>query len=231
MKGTNKNITNWCTLLSAIFLFTILSTQAMAQDDTSTTTATTTLPTLVQTEAAVRSYFAQIPAMISIAKCESGFRQYTSNGTPLHNHQYVGVFQIDENIHADFASSLGMDIYTLDGNLAYAKNLYDNSGTKPWAGCVKNTNPVLTLNLKLGDTNSQVKTLQQILNNAGFTVAKSGPGSAGKESTTFGSMTKKALQRFQCAKKIVCQGSESSTGYGTVGPRTKALLLQTAKTE
>lgn len=198
------------------------------------TTSTPALPTLAETETAVREYFADIPAMISIAKCESGFRQYTTNGTPLRgSNLYIGVFQIDEKIHADIARGMGMDIFTLDGNLAYAKYLYEKSGTRPWAGCVKNTDtaPItssqsLTRNLKIGITNSQVKILQQLLNTVGFPVAKSGPGSPGQETTTFGSLTRAAVQQFQCDKKIVCGGTEATTGYGNVGPRTRAMLLQ-----
>ncbi|OGY48784.1 MAG: hypothetical protein A2663_01450 [Candidatus Buchananbacteria bacterium RIFCSPHIGHO2_01_FULL_46_12] len=62
------------------------------------------------------------------------------------------------------------------------------------------------------------------MNKAGFIIAKSGPGSAGRESTFFGSLTKAALKRFQCAKKIVCEGNEAATGYGQAGPRTRASL-------
>jgi len=207
------------------------------------TTSTPALPTLVETEAAVRSYFVDVPAMISIAKCESGFRQYNTNGTPLRGSGlYIGVFQIDEKIHAGAALGMGMDIYTLDGNLAYAKYLYSKAGTRPWAGCVTNSDSatitptapssyVLTRNLKIGNTDSQVRIMQQLLNNAGFTVAKSGPGSPGNETNFFGSLTRAAVQRFQCAKSIVCEGNEATTGYGNVGPRTRAMLLQAVQTK
>lgn len=199
-----------------------------------TALAATTTPTLAETEAAVRAYFVDTPAMIAIAQCESGFRQFNNDGTPLRaNKPYVGVFQIDEKIHAAPARDLGLDLDTLDGNLGYAKHLYEQAGTRPWAGCVKNANatvasrpsPTLTRNLKMGTTNPQVAVLQQLLNNAGFTIAKSGPGSPGKETATFGSMTRAAVRRFQCEKNIVCQGTETTTGYGFVGPRTRALLL------
>lgn len=193
-----------------------------------TATSTPALPTVSETESAVRAYFADVPAMIAIAKCESGFRQYTNSGTPLRgSNLYIGVFQIDEKIHAKKALDLGFDIYTLDGNLAYAKYLYSQAGTKPWSGCVKNPVAVsLTLNLKLGMNNKQVLALQQVLNNAGYVIAKSGPGSVGNETNYFGSLTREALRRFQCDKGIVCTGSESSTGYGLVGPKTRLALLK-----
>ncbi|MDD2807651.1 MAG: peptidoglycan-binding domain-containing protein [Patescibacteria group bacterium] len=198
-------------------------------------TSTPALPTLAETEAKVRAYFIETPVMITVAKCESGFRQYNNDGTPLLGHGlYIGVFQIAAKVHADFAKSLGMDIYTLDGNMAYAKYLYGQLGTRPWAGCVKGSAPVassnlLTLNLKLGDTNSQVKILQQLLNKSGFIIAKSGPGAVGNETEYFGSLTRAAVQRFQCEKNIVCQGSEATTGYGQTGPQTRTALLAATK--
>lgn len=227
-------------LVSALFLVSIFCIPLPAIADTSTPV----LPTLAETEAAVRAYFIDTPAMIAIAKCESSFRQYNNNGTPLRgSNLYIGVFQISEKIHATTAKNLGLDIYTLDGNLAYAKYLYGQAGTRPWAGCVTTTAPasteipptvaqqsapILTRNLKIGMTDPQVLTIQQLLNAAGFMIASSGPGSAGKETTTFGSLTRAAVRRFQCDKKIVCTGSETTTGYGFVGPRTRALLVKTA---
>ncbi len=243
------------TLFSAIFLclfFFISPASAQTTTPTSTATSTPALPTVAQSEARVREFFAEYPSMISIAKCESSFRQYTNNGTPLRaSGRYIGVFQIDEKSHAAKAKKLGMDIYTLEGNIAYAKYLYEAAGTGPWKGCVKIVEPApikkttavevlesttpkveikttytLTRNLKLGDASPEVKMLQQILNTLGFTIAKTGVGSAGNETTTFGAMTRTALRRFQCEMKIVCAGTETTTGYGAVGPRTRTLLLK-----
>jgi hypothetical protein len=45
----------------------------------------------------------------------------------------VGAFQIMASIHADFAAKkLGLDVYSLEGNAAYAKYLFDKQGTVPW---------------------------------------------------------------------------------------------------
>jgi len=82
----------------------------------------------------------------------------------------------------------------------------------------------ITTWLLLGTTNSQVKTLQQILNASGFTVASSGAGSKGSESTHLGPATDAALKRFQCAKLSVCSGAAYTTGYGATGPKTRAAL-------
>ncbi|MBI5530989.1 MAG: peptidoglycan-binding protein [Candidatus Doudnabacteria bacterium] len=191
----------------------------------------------------VENFFIGAPEMINIAKCESGFRQYNNNGEVLaggNAGNYLGVFQISKG-HTDKALALGWDIYTTDGNLAYAKYLYQQQGTSPWAGCVSVTPSAIpsfsaatlapavagsiTQNLKLGAVSPEVKTLQQILNALGFTIAKSGPGSSGQETEKFGSLTKQAVQQFQCQKNITCSGNEATTGYGRVGPYTRAAIL------
>lgn len=56
-------------------------------------------------------------------------------------------------------------------------------------------------------------------------MAVDGPGSPNNETEKFGVLTREAVQKFQCAKGIACDGDESSTGYGYVGPRTRAALL------
>lgn len=52
-------------------------------------------------------------------------------------------------------------------------------------------------NIKPGVTATDVKKLQQFLNRNGYPVASSGPGSAGHESTYFGTATKAAIKKFQ----------------------------------
>jgi len=75
------------------------------------------------------------------------------------------------------------------------------------------TQPVLSL----GATSENIKTLQIFLNALGFTVAKSGPGSPGNETTVFGPATKVALTKFQ-----VEYGITPATGY--LGPQTRAFI-------
>lgn len=70
-----------------------------------------------------------------IAKCESGLRQFNSDGSVLRglvNSHDVGLFQINEDYHLAAAISLGIDIYTLEGNIAYALWLVENQGYAPW---------------------------------------------------------------------------------------------------
>ena len=70
-----------------------------------------------------------------------------------------------------------------------------------------------TRNLSLHTTGADVKALQQFLNVSGFIVAKTGAGSLGKETTLFGTLTYKALVKFQ--------KSLGWSGTGFFGPMTR----------
>lgn len=74
---------------------------------------------------------------------------------------------------------------------------------------------VPTRNLSPGSTGEDVRSLQQLLNKHGFTVASSGPGSPGQETTRFGNATFAALIKFQKAKGI-------TPAIGRYGPKTRA---------
>ena len=83
----------------------------------------------------VQSYFADLPIMVAVSSCESHFRQYDVSGSVYRgeqNHQDVGVMQINEHYHLETSKKLGFDIYTTEGNLAYARYLYEQEGTTPW---------------------------------------------------------------------------------------------------
>lgn len=83
----------------------------------------------------VREYFSDDPILAEIAKCESTFRQYSSSGEVIKgrvNKSDVGVMQINKYYHLKQAEKLGYDLHTADGNMAYAKSLYEREGTKPW---------------------------------------------------------------------------------------------------
>lgn len=60
--------------------------------------------------------------------------------------------------------------------------------------------------LRLGVNSSQVLSLQQALNNAGFIVSSSGAGSVGNETTYFGMRTKNAVIAFQKSKGLTADG-------------------------
>jgi len=90
---------------------------------------------MMSTEQYVRQYFSDIPIMIQIAKCESTFRQLDDNGD-VHrgsiDPEDVGVMQINEHYQLETAEKENYNIYTLEGNTAYARELYEKEGTKPW---------------------------------------------------------------------------------------------------
>jgi len=104
-------------------------------------TAPASMPQAQSVQQYVESYFAAEPAMIAIARCESNFRQFDKNGEVLKNSEgssAVGVFQIMSSVHDTTADNLGLDLDTLEGNVAYAQHLYEDKGTAPWAasaGC------------------------------------------------------------------------------------------------
>jgi spore germination protein YaaH len=80
----------------------------------------------------------------------------------------------------------------------------------------------LSRQLDIGSTGADVRTLQKILNsNTATQVAASGPGSSGSETTTFGSATRLAVEKFQVKYGIAAAGN---SGYGHVGPATMAKL-------
>ncbi len=88
----------------------------------------------------VETYFSDVPVLVDIAKCESDFRQYDKDGSVLRgvaNRYDVGVMQINEKYQLERAERLGYDIYSAEGNLAYARYLYGKEGTKPWQSSEK----------------------------------------------------------------------------------------------
>lgn len=91
----------------------------------------------LSTEAYVRNYFSDIPILAEVARCESEFRQTDKNGNVLRgtkDPRDVGVMQINEHYHLKKSKELGYDIHTIEGNVAYARYLYDENGegAKPW---------------------------------------------------------------------------------------------------
>ncbi len=84
----------------------------------------------------VREYFEDIPILAEVARCESHFRhEDPATGTVITgrlNPSDIGVMQINRTYHEDTAKNMGVDIYTLGGNMAYARYLYTQYGTQPW---------------------------------------------------------------------------------------------------
>ncbi len=69
----------------------------------------------------------------------------------------IGVFQFYEVIHSRTARTLGYDLATDDGNLGYARYLYELEGTTPWQSCVPQATVVDT------STEDRIKLMLQII--------------------------------------------------------------------
>ncbi len=83
----------------------------------------------------VETYFEDTPVLAAIAFCESSYRHHNKDGSVLRgkvNTGDVGVMQINERYHSERATQLGFDIYSIRGNMAYARYLYEIQGSKPW---------------------------------------------------------------------------------------------------
>jgi hypothetical protein len=87
-------------------------------------------------EAYLRKEYADTPLLVEVARCESTFRHYTEDGKIVRgriNKSDIGVMQINTFYHGETAAKLKIDLYTLEGNVAYAKYLYSKYGAQPWS--------------------------------------------------------------------------------------------------
>lgn len=83
----------------------------------------------------VREYFADTPVMAEIAWCESRYRHLGPDGEIFRgkvNKSDIGVMQINTAYHEEDAKEMGLDLYSLSGNLEFARHLYVTQGTHPW---------------------------------------------------------------------------------------------------
>ncbi|MFA6410089.1 MAG: Ig-like domain-containing protein [Candidatus Buchananbacteria bacterium] len=102
------------------------------------------------------------------------------------------------------------NIETISNNITYADG---ENIVKP----LPTTSYNFTRDLKLGSTGEDVRQLQIFLNNNGFVLVKTGPGSPNQETTKFGSATKAALIKFQKANNI-------TPAVGYFGPVTRGVV-------
>ncbi len=83
----------------------------------------------------VHAYYKETPILAKIAFCESSFQHYTKDGQVIRgkvDSRDVGLMQINEKYHLETSLKHGFDIYTIEGNMAYAEWLYERQGTAPW---------------------------------------------------------------------------------------------------
>jgi chitinase len=109
----------------------------------------------------------------------------------------------------------------------YAVSAYDKAGnSSAWSDIVRIKTPamaapptkfIFTGPLYVGQRDDSVTALQTVLVSTGYLAPTSTTG-------IFDAVTEKALQKFQCIKGIVCSGSPPTTGWGSVGARTRKVL-------
>lgn len=74
--------------------------------------------------------------MIQVARCESTFRHTLEDGSVLRgkvDSADTGVMQINKRYHGTTAAELGLNLENIYDNMAYARYLYENQGTRPWS--------------------------------------------------------------------------------------------------
>ena len=154
------------------FIFGLLLLSGFASTALAVETTAQATSTPAQTvEETVRDYFADIPVMIEIARCESKFRQFADSGNVLRGGvggQMVGVFQFFDRYHTSPAYERGFDIETLEGNLAYARYTYEREGTTPWNSAracwdIPSVSTAKTVAVSDAELRKQIALLKQII--------------------------------------------------------------------
>lgn len=125
----------------------------------------------------------------------------------------------------DLAKKLGVrgiSVFKFDGGQdAGIWSVIENHASKPVPTGTGSATRI-TRELSLNSVGSEVRMLQAILNSdASTAVAQSGVGSKGQETERFGTLTLRAVQKFQEKYGIARAGQ---SGYGNVGPMTRAKL-------
>ena len=99
-----------------------------------------------------------------------------------------------------------------------ADNTFSTTVSNTNSSVVSNSNQLThTLYANIAGYSFEILSLQDSLYQQGYLPVITNPG-------VFNISTRTALQKFQCAKGIVCSGNENSTGYGATGPKTRAVL-------
>jgi hypothetical protein len=112
-------------------------------------------------------------------------------------------------IYVKYFSTTGQASETLSKTIVYAPAAKNSVAAK------NTTSDLFKRTLRIGSRGNNVKALQKFLNQNGFVVALSGPGSPGNETTFFGPSTAKAVSKFQEAnneKILKPYGLKKGTG-------------------
>lgn len=114
---------------------TINSEEISTIDNEAVVTVTMDKKTNEEVREYINEYFKDTPELIAVAECESTLMHYDKKGNIVRgrvDRDDVGIMQINERYHLERALSMGLDLHTIEGNLAYAKKLYEKEGLRPW---------------------------------------------------------------------------------------------------
>ena len=82
--------------------------------------------------------FSELPIQLQfIALCESGGRHEVNDKVIQSRTDDWGIMQISRKYHLKRSINLGYDIFSPQGNMAYALFLYTENGLNPWRASMK----------------------------------------------------------------------------------------------
>lgn len=84
----------------------------------------------------LKTVFPDEPLIVDVARCESQITHWTEHGHVLQgwiDDDDIGLMQINRRYHGATARKLGYDIYDIQGNIMYARYLYEREGLQPWS--------------------------------------------------------------------------------------------------
>lgn len=101
-------------------------------------------------------------------------------------------------VGSEYSTTTGWTFYAPVSTATTTGSTGSTSGTSGSTGSSSPTGGIwLTRDLYPGSQGADVRSLQEHLNAHGFTLASSGPGSPGNETTFYGNLTASAVRRFQ----------------------------------
>ncbi len=225
---TTTTTTNPSTLVSAVPRVTLLraSTPAAGTPVTLSWSAPSSLVSKVVIARRTSSYLLVPDALFTVATLPKTATSWTDTTAVLGKTYFYSVFSQNASGKYSDPSVIAFTPSRITTATQKTGTLTPTVLQKRLAAPLPIVASSLNRTLSLGSSGEDVRTLQRILNTKGFPIAVTGVGSKGRETTLFGPATKTALQKFQCAKLLICSGSPSTNGFGAAGTRTRAELMK-----
>ncbi len=134
-------------------------------------------------------------------------------------------------VYVKFMDSRNYTIYQTSYSITYSNSSTPNTTSTAAPSTTTTSKPyVFIKNLKIYDISEDVRTLQKYLNSNGFKVSDKGPGSPGKETNYFGTLTFKAVVKLQEQyKSQILAPSNLKKGTGYFGPSTRSFINSLVK--